>query len=743
MRNIRTKKLRISYISIYYIIKNGKEMKFLIIALLTLSLSTANSQDYWEKLELPSNWPVQDLKIDEDGSIYTFGIGLYKMDSDGNWHSKNHLKATLGGIEFDGNINEIGMLLSGLVELDNELFTMLSEGLLLKSIDDGENWLVITDDIRRPHILTKYNNIAYIVTRNGIYKTTPNRDTVEAVYEVEDESPSVSKSFRNGNSIILQHDKYVNNGYQYTIDIFDLESEVIVDSVRLYSFDLSGDYYEYGDMAYVLTDDSLFVIDRPLRSGSEPVITEYDLKEFLTPERIEKYQVYFGEMKTFDNGKLLIPNRASGDFIIADAGFKNPKLHNLGYGENWMVNNIYTQDDDYLLCMGVGLFRAKDKNFDDLESISLEMGNGIYDNIFETDDGYQATLSNLFFEANDSKLEVIGSSEAKLFRWGKALWYRDEDTMAITKDFGATWSIFVIEEKQFDGESKDLGNGIFSIIGVDSLYFIQYDDLSVRTIIKPEFEELYSDVSNIIIENEEVFALTSEGTFKYGSNEGWTKLATYDYEDDIYSPYSGYRDMFFEMINGVMIGFTYRDIIYSTDFGQTINEYNLGVSNNSSQKYIRLGDKFYFFGNDQSDPFYDFYELHLDEQKQFVSTKLSDDNASPIFISYTPTKDGRLIVCNLRGVYKSKDQLVSSVELDSDAIANELVIYPNISDSQITVVIDGIGNSELMIYDLRGNKQNVVINSISAGNTILNISNLAEGMYIVSKGSQSGFFFKK
>lgn len=718
-------------------------MKSLILAFTVLTLLNLKSQDYWEELDLPSNWPVQDLKLDEDGSIYTIGVGIYKLDTDGKWHSKNHLKATLGGIEFDGNINELGILTNGLVKIDEELFTMLSEGLLLKSVDDGKNWSVISDDISRPEILTEYNKSVYIVTRKGIYKTTQNKDTVKSVYEIEEGSPSIRKAIRNGNSLILQHSIYVNNNNQYTFDIFDIESEAIVDSVKLYSFDLNGDYYENDDMGYVLTDDSLFVLDRPLRSGSEPVITKYDLKEFLTTERIEKYQVYFGEMKTFDNGKLLIPNRASGDFIIADAGFKNPKLHNLGYGENWMLSNIYTQDDDYLLCMGVGLFRAKGKNFDDLESISLEMGNGIYENIIETEKGYRATLSNLFFEAKDSELDVIGSGEEKLFRWDNAFWYRAEDTMAITKDFGATWFKFVIEEKRYDGESRDLGDGIFSIIGVDSLYFIQYDDLSVRTIIKPEFEELYSDVSHIFIENEEVFAITSEGTFKYGTNGSWTKIATYDYEDDIYSPYSGYRDMYFEMINGVMIGFTYRDIIYSTDFGQTIDEYSLSISNNSSQKYIRLGDKFYFYGNDQSDPFYDFYELHLDEQNDLVSTKLSDDNASPIFISYTPTKDGHLIVCNLRGIYKSKDQIISSVEQNSYAVAEELLIYPNISDSRITVITDGLDKSDWTIYDLNGNRQDVIIDSNNYGNIVVNISNLSIGKYIISKVGQSGFFFKR
>lgn len=718
-------------------------MKFIILALLTLSLSTAYSQDYWETLDLPSNWPVRDLKIDDDGSIYAFGIGVYKLDKDGKWHPKNHLKATINEIEFDGNINELGIFTTGLVELDNELFTMLSEGLLLKSVDDGDNWSVISEGIRRPHIFTEYNNTAYIVTRNGIYKTTPNRDTIEAVYEIEDESPSVSRAFRNGNNIILQHDKYVDNGYQYSIDIFDLESEAIVDSVSLDYYNISGNYYEYGDMGYVLTDESLYVIDRPLRSGSEPVITEYDLKEYLTPERILNNRVRFGEMKTFDEGKLMIPNRYSGDFIIADAGFINPKLHNLGYGENWLFTNIYTQGDDYLLCTDIGLFRAKGKDFGNTEPMSLEMGSGLYESVFETDKGYRVTLNNLFFEAKDSKLKMIGYGKEKLSRWGNALWYRLEDTMSVTKDFGATWTDLVIEEQQFEGESRDLGNGVFSIIGVDSLYFIKYDDLSVRAIANPEMDGIYSEVRNVILENEEVFVLTSEGTFKYGSNESWTKLSTYDYDDDIDYTYSGYRDMFFEMVNGVMIGFTERDIIYSTDFGQTFDVNNIYIPNNPSQKYIRLGDKFYFYGSDRSDPFYDFYEMHLDEQNKLVSTMLSDDNSIGLFHSYTPTKDGRLIVCNLRGVYKSKDQLVSSVELGSHAVANELVIYPNISDNQITVVTEGFGNSELMIYDLKGNKQNVEVNAVSASNTILNVTGLANGMYIISKGGQSGFFFKR
>ena len=201
--------------------------------------------------------------------------------------------------------------------------------------------------------------------------------------------------------------------------------------------------------------------------------------------------------------------------------------------------------------------------------------------------------------------------------------------------------------------------------------------------------------------------------------------------------------MYFEMINGVMIGFTYRDIIYSTDFGQTIDEYSLSISNNSSQKYIRLGDKFYFYGNDQSDPFYDFYELHLDEQNDLVSTKLSDDNASPIFISYTPTKDGHLIVCNLRGIYKSKDQIISSVEQNSYAVAEELLIYPNISDSRITVITDGLDKSDWTIYDLNGNRQDVIIDSNNYGNIVVNISNLSIGKYIISKVGQSGFFFKR
>src|SRR5690606_17788415 len=117
---------------------------------------------------------VQDLKLDEDGSIYTFGLGIYKLDKDGKWHSKNRLKANFNGIEFDGNLNEIGFFTNGLVKLDNEVFTMISEGLLLKSVDDGDNWSVISDDISRPYILTEYNNSVYIVTWNEIYRTTPN-----------------------------------------------------------------------------------------------------------------------------------------------------------------------------------------------------------------------------------------------------------------------------------------------------------------------------------------------------------------------------------------------------------------------------------------------------------------------------------------------------------------------------------------------------------------------------------------
>ena len=40
-----------------------------------------------------------------------------------------------------------------------------------------------------------------------------------------------------------------------------------MDSVKLYSFDLNGDYYENDDMGYVLTDDSLFVLDRHFKNS--------------------------------------------------------------------------------------------------------------------------------------------------------------------------------------------------------------------------------------------------------------------------------------------------------------------------------------------------------------------------------------------------------------------------------------------------------------------------------------------
>lgn len=717
-------------------------MKSLILAFTVLTLLNLKSQDFWEPLDLPSNQPVMNLTFDDDGSIFASGLGIYRLNN-GEWESKNRLKTDYQGVNFDGILDELGMPIFDVVILENNtLVSMIGEGLVIKSTDYGDNWNIISDEVSRPKLVTKHNGIPYFVGREGVYKL----DTkLESVISLIGEDIHIYDVIQNGSKIILQYYKAIEGESVNPIKIFDLETETIIDSVELKDYGMEGKYYENGTNAYIVDIDTLYVLDRVLRSGAEPVITAYDLKEVLDPDRLEKFGAYFSRIRFFDSGKLLLPNLYNDDYIVADPQFKNPKAYSLiGIGNkiNWSIMNIYPNGDDYLVCSDLGLFRAKNKDLENLEHISNDMGTGIFESVFENEGGYFASLSNLLYRLEGNNLEIINGIDNNVRRWNNALWYQVEDSIFITKDFGKSWKKHVFTSKSYENELRSHTNDKFTITGSDSIYIINYNDLSIIAIGNPQFTESYSEVMHIAFDDNLIYAISSEGTFKYSYAEGWTKVSSYTYQDDLL-PLLGFGDKYIEIIDGKLIGFSDWFVFYSEDYGKTNEEYGLTLPSNPDQKYIRLGDKFYLYASKNEDKLYDFYELSIDEQNGLSDKLLSNDNTPSIFQSYSLSKDGRIIISGTRGNYISKQPLLSSVEQNSYAVAEELLIYPNISDSRITVITDGLDKSDWTIYDLNGNRQDVIIDSNNYGNIVVNISNLSIGKYIISKVGQSGFFFKR
>ena len=312
----------------------------------------------------------------------------------------------------------------------------------------------------------------------------------------------------------------------------------------------------------------------------------------------------------------------------------------------------------------------------------------------------------------------------------------------ITKDFGKSWKKHIFTSKSYENELRSHTNGMFTITGSDSIYIINYNDLSINAIGNPQFTEPYSEVMHIAFDDNLLYAICSEGTFKYSDAEGWTKVSSYTYQDEL-SPLLGYGDKHIEIINGKLIGFGTWFVLYSDDYGKTIETYDLMLPINPRQKYIRLGDKFYLYASKNENQLYDFYELSIDEQNGLSNKLLSNDNTPSIFQSFSLSKDGRIIISGTRGNYISKQPLLSSVEQNENITSNKLFIFPNISENQITVITDELEVNDWKIYDLKGISHEAIITSKSNNNVVLNISNLPTGKYILSNNGNSGFFIKK
>jgi len=717
-------------------------MKLLTTLLFIFTLTFSYSQDYWEKLEVPSNLPALNLTIASDGSVFSSGIGIYRLDEDGRWESKNHLKTSINGIEFDGGLNEIAVPIYGLLELNSEtLIAIMGEDLIIKSTDYGETWEVISNEVRRPQLLIEHNGEVIIASRRGVYKLNSELDSAISIY---DSDSFFNEIIHNGNKLIAKYDDYIDNDYFESIKVFDLETEMFVDSITLSDFNVNGDYYENGTTSYILVEDTLYVSDVLIRTGAEPKITTYNLGQYFNQEMLEKHGVDLDAINFFDNDKMVISNSNSDEFLIADAQFSNPKVHRI-FGHNVRVKNsakkIYLHEDDYLVSTDFGIFKAENKNFNNLENISTTMGHGIYESVIETNDGYIASLNNFIYELNNDNVEILNAAERDLQRWNDSYWYSLDDSLFFTKDYGATWTKHIIEGQYYDSEYRSHTNNKFSVTASDEIFIVNYSDLSLQTISNPEFEDIFSKVKFITMNGNNIIAITSEGTFEYDESDNWTKIANNSFTDDL-EHLLGYNGTLFESIGDNIVVFSDFGILKMENYGESIEPYSLILPRNPQQKYIRLGDKFFLYATEEETTFYDFYELYLDDQNNLVSNMLSEDQSTAIFQSFTPTKDGKLIVSNLSGIFKSKDQLVSSVEQKISINVKELFIYPNISDSHIKVVADELVNKEWKIYDLNGNSKSVNIISSDGATTTIDISKFSSGKYIISNNDASGFFVK-
>lgn len=109
---------------------------------------------------------------------------------------------------------------------------------------------------------------------------------------------------------------------------------------------------------------------------------------------------------------------------------------------------------------------------------------------------------------------------------------------------------------------------------------------------------------------------------------------------------------------------------------------------------------------------------------------------------YYETKYGNYLVLSSEGhtdVISAGEPVVTSSETSSVKKVNNFLIYPNPSESEITIT--GKTGEEVLVYDIYGNKMDSFI--LKGSSIKYSVSNLNRGAYIFIKGDKSVKFVKQ
>jgi hypothetical protein len=111
--------------------------------------------------------------------------------------------------------------------------------------------------------------------------------------------------------------------------------------------------------------------------------------------------------------------------------------------------------------------------------------------------------------------------------------------------------------------------------------------------------------------------------------------------------------------------------------------------------------------------------IYTPSSKEVVQAQVSWDTSKPNTGSFT--KYGLSAITSFKLGYVGIDQLAET----------SINIYPNPAKDNVTISVNGIlsGDTQIMVYDTRGSE---IINlSVAEENTVIAISHLNEGIYIV------------
>jgi len=98
---------------------------------------------------------------------------------------------------------------------------------------------------------------------------------------------------------------------------------------------------------------------------------------------------------------------------------------------------------------------------------------------------------------------------------------------------------------------------------------------------------------------------------------------------------------------------------------------------------------------------------------------------------YTATANGYQTISNVEFVVDGNEDItIEMVPGDVTEIANRIQLYPNPTDGLLNIDIDNFVTADFVITDLLGKV--VLKSSITKTNTQVDLSNLSNGVYIIS-----------
>jgi photosystem II stability/assembly factor-like uncharacterized protein len=701
-----------------------KKMKLLfsVLVFLIVVKMACFSNDFWERVNVPNDTPVNDLMFDTNGDLYSCCFGIFKTTDLGNsWIEADEANIQGQTIKLTRLNNPLSCLA---VTKNGSIIAALSDGILFRSKDKGETWDVLTEDIQNIH--------GFLVTENGRIFANQAYD----LYYSDDDGDTWTRfnGFPDNNlgdfSKVRMSELYpgkllVSYKGVWIIDEKTLESQHFItdkDSSWVHCFAVGN-----GKVLAATDTNGIFISSDSCKNWTH--LANSPAKVPITA------------MLITPTGKIIAGSQEGGLFISNDNG--NTWAKSDADFSSMMINDIELHNGEIYIA-SFGIFKSNDDGitwqplpnnpgyplvgFYDMEKSGKKAGRRFaytYYSLYYSDDGGYSWNRNIIKDFNVLLLsEILLADDGKLFAWSNL-----DELFLYSDDSGKTWKPVL---------GPFAGSDLYSL-GKNSLGYLY---LFTEKLFSPNNLYVSKDNGNTweIINNSPVsifFGFGSKNeiisedndTIHFSTDYGSTWEHHYC---PLISSMNGYVHLFEMHGDYIWLGTSQNGVIMSSDKGNTWAFKNVGmvpdIKDWGSSIYINdikfVGGTLYAgvdFGLFASD---DFGRNWVYRDSGMVRSYIEMINTF---------SDNHIYAITSTGVYRSVDQIVSVGEepVKTNSYVNN---YPN-PFNKLTVINYKLSKSDnviLKIYDEAGKEISTLVNeyqNIGSHEAIFNADGLPQGNY--------------